>query len=61
MGSRRPEVLAVPHSLITVAALAVVVAIIVLVVVSFRPGRGGRRVGVAPPPSGPRVDRKPHD
>jgi hypothetical protein len=60
-----PEVnlLAVPDSLLTVAGLAVVVIILVLVVMSLRSGRpgGGRNFDVSPPHSGQPDDRKPHD
>jgi len=53
--------LAVPDSLLTVAGLAVVVIILVLVVMSLRSRRGVRSFDVSPPQSGQRDERKPHD
>ena len=53
--------LAVPDSFLTVAGIAVVVIIFVLVVMSLRSGRRGQSFDVSPPQSGQPDDRKPHD
>ena len=61
MSVREVPLLAVPDAFLTVAGLVVALVVLVLLVVSLRPGRDGGNFNESPPQTGQRDDRKPHD